>query len=155
MAGMQTRRYPTSTATMTRPGFNPLVIEDEPTWYMEMLNASAIQNPSRDGQVHFLSSESKDTGSRSLFELRPSLPLANDPGSVCSRKRSTKPGAIVVTLRNLCFFEENPVINLRGNLIERAWRLKNFPTLFLRENFSNQKGTENIEGERGNLTYAY
>jgi hypothetical protein len=94
IAGMQTRRCPTSTATMANPGLNPLVIEDEATWYIEMLNASAIQKPSKEGHVHFLSSDSNDTGFKSLLDGRPLQPLAKDPGLLCNRKRSIKAGAI-------------------------------------------------------------
>jgi hypothetical protein len=71
------------------------VTDEEATWYMEILKASAIQNPSSEGHVHFLSSDSKGTGSRSLFEASPPATLAKEPGSVCNLKRSTKPGAII------------------------------------------------------------
>ena len=96
IAGTQTRRYPTSTATtMDNPGLSPLVIADEATWYIEMLKASATQKPSREGHVHLRSSDSKGTGSRSLFEASPFTPLANEPGWVCNRKGSKKAGTIL------------------------------------------------------------
>jgi len=81
---------------MARPGLRPLVMEDEATWYIEMLNASAIQNPSNDGHVHVLSLELEGTGSRSLFDERIelSLPGGDDTVSVCKRKRSMAAGAI-------------------------------------------------------------
>jgi hypothetical protein len=39
------------------------------------------------------------------------------------------------------------VINLRGNLIARAWRLKNFPTIFLRGKFSTKKAQNTLKAE--------
>jgi len=66
---------------------------------MEILKASAIQKPNSDGQVHFLSSDSNGTGSRSLFELSPLRPVANEPGSERSLKRSTKPGAMNIDMQ--------------------------------------------------------
>lgn len=80
---------------MANPGLNPLVMELEATWYMEILNASATQKPSRDGHVHFRSSDSNGTGSRSLFELSPPLTLAYEPGWVCSLNLSINFGAIL------------------------------------------------------------
>lgn len=136
MAGMQTRRCPTSTATIANPGLNPLVIEVEATWYIEILNASAIQKPSKEGHVHFLSSESDGTGSRSLLDGRPSLPLAKDLGSLCNRKRSRKTGAIV-RLSKSCFIIQNSYDRFqRGELRARAWEPgfeKNLPSPLLRD----------------------
>lgn len=54
---------------MDKPGESPFVIELDATWYMEMLKASAIQNPNKDVQVHFRSSESNATGLRSVLLL--------------------------------------------------------------------------------------
>jgi hypothetical protein len=72
------------TARMARPGLNPLVMEDEATWYMEMEKASAIQKPKREGHAHLRSGESNGTGSRSLLEGRPLTPVEKEPGSDCS-----------------------------------------------------------------------
>jgi len=46
------------TAPIAKPGLNPFVMDDEATWYIEMPKSSAIQNPRRDAQVHFRSSNS-------------------------------------------------------------------------------------------------
>lgn len=96
IAGTHTKRCPTRTAVIAKPGLNPFVIDEDATWYIEILKASAIQNPRREGQVHVRSSDSKGTGSRSLFEGNPPLAFANDPGSVCNLKRSTIFGAMSV-----------------------------------------------------------
>lgn len=66
---------------MARPGLKPFVMEDDATWYMEMLKASAIQNPRREGHVHVRSGESNGTGSRSLFEGMPPGREEYDPGA--------------------------------------------------------------------------
>jgi len=100
IAGTQTSMCPTRTATIANPGLNPFVIEDEATWYIEILNASAIQKPKSDGQVHFLSCDSKGTGSRSLFDLSPLLPVAKEPDTGSSLKRCTKLRAMLVRLEN-------------------------------------------------------
>ena len=94
---MQTKRCPTIMAVMAKPGLSPLVMEDEATWYIEILKASATQNPRSEGHVHFLFSDSKGMGSRSLLEASPSLELAKESGSVCSLKHSSKPDAILET----------------------------------------------------------
>lgn len=81
---------------IAKPGLKPFVIDDEATWYIEILKASATQNPRSEGQVHVLSSDSKGTGSRSLFDGNPPLALAKDPGSVCNLKRPTIFGAMIL-----------------------------------------------------------
>lgn len=127
---MHTRRCPTSTATIASPGLNPLVMELEATWYIEMLKASAIQKPRSDGHVHFLSSNSKGTGSRSLMEPSPPLALANDPGSRCSLKRSTSFGAMPSLVPPCCdraFLEENLMID--GNGLTPRALVANVPTI--------------------------
>lgn len=72
------------TAPIAKPGLSPFVMDDEATWYMEMLKASAIQNSRRDSQVRFRSSDSNGIESRFLLERMPSLAFANEPGYVCN-----------------------------------------------------------------------
>jgi len=81
IAGMHTSMCPTTTARIASLGLNLLVIDDEASWYIEMLNASAIQNPSKEG-VHYLSSDSKGTRSRSLFEGSPPARFKQEPAAL-------------------------------------------------------------------------